>query len=53
MPKFLQMLSAHEGLYERLQAQVAAGQEEVETAAGHSVSTAWLLVEFGDGFDRV
>lgn len=53
VPKFLEMLAAHQGLYETLQAQVASGQEEIETPAGHTVSADWLVSEFGDWFDRV
>lgn len=53
VPKFLEMLAAYEGDYEELQARVAAGDETVETAAGHEVSLDWLVAAFDEWFERV
>lgn len=53
LPKQLEMLAAHEGWYEDVQAMVAAGQSTLVTPAGDSVSLAGLVEALGPAFAQV
>lgn len=52
LPKVDEMIAMHEGYFDTLTADVAAGEDQILTPAGNPVSLSWLLDQTAEMLDR-